>query len=254
MKRCGAGIPICNWFLARRRPVLRVRDAGLFLLVIGAYADMMAFPELKQPEWLITPDQLANKLLSKMDHLGKSRIEAGNPEWTRQVKGFLREVAEGLDRLPKDFSIEVLYTDHERDTREFLLDVVWWCRRGAPTEAEFMALAAEVEWASARSGLRGDRLAEHTCARIGEDFSKLIVVKCPIKLMIFCTAKDESEGLHAAMQKKVFSEIDRYLLPYMHHIPGETYVFIDAASNGNRRAWIQHVNHDGVLSVRNMLS
>jgi hypothetical protein len=213
----------------------------------------MAFSRFEQSEFLITPDQLVKDLGVKMDALWKAQPKAGNAEWTRQVKGFLREIAQELENPADNLSIEVLYTNATPDTHEFLLDVVWWCRQGKPTKTEFMALAAEIEWASFWWGSPGESLANHIRDRVGEDFGKLTVVKSPLKLMIFCTDKSGPERTHGPMQQVVLAEIDRYLKPYAHHLPGEVYVFMDVASDGNRRAWARRVEDDGTLSALEVL-
>ena len=90
----------------------------------------MGFSRFELSEFLITPDQLVKDLGVKMDALWKAQPKAGNAEWTRQVKGFLREIAQELENPADNLSIEVLYTNATPDTHEFLLDVVWWCRQG----------------------------------------------------------------------------------------------------------------------------
>jgi hypothetical protein len=217
------------------------------------YAGFMSFAKFEQSEFLITPEQLVKALGLKMDALWKAQPKAGNAEWTRQVKCFLREIAQGLENPADHISIDVIYTNATPDTHEFLLDVVWWCRQGEPVTTEFMALAAEIEWASFWWGSPGESLANHVRDRVGEDFGKLTVVKCPIKLMIFCTDKSGTERSHEPMQQVVLAEIDRYLKPYAHHLPGEVYVFFDVASDGHRRAWVRRVNEAGVLSALEVL-
>ncbi|SNS79149.1 hypothetical protein SAMN05421770_102345 [Granulicella rosea] len=204
-------------------------------------------------ELLISPKELVQLLGEKMDTLWKAQPKATNAEWTRQVKGFLREIAQGLSNLEPDVKIEVLYTNAAPDTHEFLLDLVWWCRRGEPVKTEFMALAAEIEWASFWWGSPGESLGNHVRDRVGEDFGKLTVVKSPIKLMIFCTDKSGPERTHEPIQRIVLDEIDRYLRAYAHHIPGEAYVLLDVATDGNRKAWIRTVDDVGILSALKVL-
>jgi hypothetical protein len=95
-------------------------------------------------------------------------------------------------------------------------------------------LAVEVEWGYAHA--------------VGVDFSKLTVVKCPLKLMVFGTGKTGRDQSHEPQQQAVLAELDRYLTPYAHHIPGEHYVFFDVALIGYRKAWIRSVGQDGLLS------
>jgi hypothetical protein len=75
------------------------------------YANPMSFSKFEQSEFLITPEQLVKDLGVRMDALWKAQPKAGNAEWTRQVKGFLREIAQELVNPAEELSIEVLYTN-----------------------------------------------------------------------------------------------------------------------------------------------
>jgi len=114
-----------------------------------------------------------------------------------------------------------------------------------------MAMAAEIEWSS-WGPPKGEERGQWVKDRVGEDFGKLTVVKCPLKLMVFCTdpVKTGSDLSHNAMQEVVLGEIDRYLVSYGHHIPGEHYVLFDVATAGHAKAWIRTVDGDGIISSR----
>jgi hypothetical protein len=73
-----------------------------------------------------------------------------------------------------------------------------------------MALAAEIEWSS-WGPAKGERRDLWVRDRVGEDFGKLTVIKCPLKLMVFCTDPSPVEKTHGPMQQVVLEEIDRYL-------------------------------------------
>ena len=115
---------------------------------------------------------------------------------------------------------------------------MWWCKKKSPPN-EFVGLAVEVEWAWGSSSI---------AHAVGEDFSKLAAVKCPLKLVVFGTGKSGKDKSHEPQQQAVLVELDRYLSLYAHHIPGEHYVFFDVAFIGYRKVWICSVGQDGLLS------
>jgi hypothetical protein len=201
---------------------------------------MMKSFKFSKSDVVIDPVELVNELVKLINGLAADQRKATNPIWTLKVKEFLYEI--GNKR-----KVEVLYSDSKKGVSEYLLDVIWWCRRNSgKRRVEFLALAAEVEWSGwgpAKGALRDDWVKN----RVGEDFGKLTIVKCPLKLMVFCTDECGAGKSHQSMQKIVFAEIDRYLKPYSHHIPGEHYIFIDVATDGNVFAWIRKVSPNGVL-------
>jgi hypothetical protein len=73
--------------------------------------------------------------------------------------------------------------------------------------------------------------------------------------MVFCTdpVKTLSPVSHEAMQKLVLDEIDRYLVSYGHHIPGEQYILFDVATLGHAKAWVRTVDGEGSISSRREL-
>jgi hypothetical protein len=191
---------------------------------------------------LITPQALVQKLGKRMDALWKAQPSAKNRIWTSEVKTYLADIAQEIAEERAPLALQTIYTKSAPGVSEFLLDLVWWCKRGEDFREEFMALAVEVEWASWWS-------LKSMTAAIGADFGKLTVVKCPLKLMVFCTDKDKKTGTHERWQKNILNEIERYLNSYSHHIPGEHYILLDTASDGNRCAWIRSVDQNGILSA-----
>jgi hypothetical protein len=87
--------------------------------------------------------------------------------------------------------------------------------------SDIFGLAAEIEWSSWGPS-KGERRDLWVRDRVGEDFGKLTIIKCPIKLMVFCTDPSTTEHSHGPMQQVVLDEIDRYLKIYAHHIPGDS--------------------------------
>lgn len=200
------------------------------------------------PHALIAPVHLARLLMERMDELDEQLPDAKNPVWTLKVKEFLADIAADLNRQMKGEEVETIFTQSSLGTKEFMLDVVWWLRRVEPA-GESVALIAEIEWAASRPHVSGEDLKRFTVQCIGEDFSKLLVVKSPIKLMVFCTDDRMPTGLRLGeVQSAIFEEIERNAGPYLHHVPGEQYVFIDAATTGFRRAWLRTVDNAGTLS------
>jgi hypothetical protein len=114
---------------------------------------------------------------------------------TVQVKAFLDEIGKSLGNSRENLSVEVLCTNGAVGTSEFLLDVVWWCSSGSSKQSESIALAAEIEWSSWGPD-KGERRDHWVRDRVGEDFGKLTVIKCPLKLMVFCTDPSSTEHSH----------------------------------------------------------
>jgi hypothetical protein len=118
---------------------------------------------------------------------------------------------------------EVLCTHVGRKRHEFLLDAVVWNRK----DGEGVILAVESEW------------TQHV-TDIEEDFWKLLVVKSPIKLMIFATTPRATK--HS--QDAVWQRLNECLRKYKDHVAGEIYVFIDFAPAPARKAWWVEVPQD----------
>jgi hypothetical protein len=211
---------------------------------------MTKYFEFSQADLLLTPSELIHKLCGRLNSLTSEQLKASNPIWTQFVKGFIGEIGEEFHKPQEHLELGVHYSG--KGAGEYLVDIIWWCKRDTNQIREFMALAAEIEWSSwgPSAGLKRD---EWVCARIGEDFGKLTVMKSPLKLMVFCTDIYGQGKSHNSMQDRVLKEIDRYLDKYAHHIPGEHYVFLDVASQGRHRAWVRSVSPSGALSIREEL-
>lgn len=195
-----------------------------------------------ESDLLISPTQLAQTLGKRIDDFWSVDPLAPNAVWTAQVKRYFGDIAAELNVAGE---LKVLYTNVEPGEREFMCDVVWWLK---PTGGgESMALAAEVEWGS-WSPKRGVPRTDYVRDCVGEDFGKLTVLKCPLKVMVFCTDKGGASGDHGIMRAAVLDEIDRYLTSYGHHLPGEHYVLIDVATKGCWKAWIRSVDAAGSIS------
>jgi hypothetical protein len=163
-------------------------------------------------EYVIAPEQLAQRLVAYVDGAGIDR--EGDKKWTRTVMA-------GLSEILRDAGIEMLYTNPEKQVSEFMLDFVAWNR----SNGEGIALAAESEWGGV------GRTAESYPIEVAADFWKLLAVKAPIKLMIFAS----SAGLFP--QEAILEKLKEAFELYHHHISGEQYVFIDFAPGDARKAF-----------------
>ena len=145
-------------------------------------------------------------------------------EWTRVLKESLRQLLESEGTN----TTEALYSSHELDRHEFLLDLVIWDRQ----DGVGVSLAVESEWLQ-------------SIEEVATDFRKLLVVKAPLKLMIFaCNSKPLKFS-----QKAVWDKLCECLLLFRDHIQGETYVFMDYALPPGRAAWWIEVTENGRLTT-----
>jgi hypothetical protein len=145
-------------------------------------------------------------------------------EWTKVLKNSLRQLLESEGTNV----IEALFSSRELDRHEFLLDLVIWDRQ----DGEGVSLAVESEWSQ-------------NIEEVAADFWKLLVVKAPIKLMIFaCNSKPTRFS-----QEAVWAKLSECLLLFRDHIKGETYVFMDYAPQPGRKAWWIEVPQDGKLTA-----
>jgi hypothetical protein len=147
------------------------------------------------------PQQLVHDLVEMMKAANPD-WNGSNTAWTNHLKASLKEMLEIKDANVRD----VLFSHTESDTHEFLLDVVAWDR----SEGEGVYLAAESEWGQTKQ-------------EILEDFWKLLVVKAPIKLMVFALNRKPTVHTLGA----VWDGIKDCLMKYRHHQQGEHYLFID---------------------------
>jgi len=93
-----------------------------------------------------------------------------------------------------------------KDNGEWLLDSIWMVR-----ERHEIVLAVESEWGA--------------LALIEDDFDKLMSVKSPRKLMLFCT-KDH-QGADGILRK-----LEANMRAYPYHLAGEEYVLLEVTRPG----------------------
>jgi hypothetical protein len=168
----------------------------------------------------IKPEKLLRELIRgvKEHDSGRTLNKRGNKSWTEAVKSSLKEIAKKCHPA----SVRCYYTKAEPSMREFLLDVVWW------DEGKFegASLACECEWHRSPEAIR-------------EDFGKLLVIKAPLKLMIFASSNGRQSDL-------VRSKLEEYLKSYKHHVQGETYLVLDLVPEP--RAWIARIERNGIAN------
>jgi hypothetical protein len=167
----------------------------------------------------IKPELLLRELICGVrEHdSGRTLNDSSNTRWTEAVKSTLKEIA----RKYHPTSVRCYYTKAEPSMREFLLDVVWWDEG----KTEGASLACECEW--------------NKLEAIREDFGKLLVIKAPLKLMIFASTK-------GCPPDQVRFKLEEYLKSYKHHIKGETYLVLDLIQKP--KAWIARIEQDGVAN------
>jgi hypothetical protein len=137
-----------------------------------------------------------------------------SPAWTKAVK-------EVLCRLGQDRGLDVhtALRRPEKQHYEWLFDLVWY----NPATGS-VSLAVESEW-----GDEGDVL---------DDFSKLLVVKAPLKVMI-----------HFAYNGSFVERFEKeYLSVFDHHVKGEQYLLIEFHSVQDR-AYLYEAPKDGRVSA-----
>lgn len=196
-------------------------------------------------DFVITPEELVDDLLRKFDEwdkLPKDKL------WTNEIKKYLAvratEIGASLDDEGSAVKprLEQISTFPERQVSEFLLDAVWW-RRGLKNDRERIALAAEFEWAGVNPKAPATRDSEFVGNRVEYDFQKLVVVKSPLKLMVFTSAACGDESLEA-VQGAVMNRLNAVLKRNADYIPGEIYLVIDTAVKGFRKSWIARMCAD----------
>jgi hypothetical protein len=175
----------------------------------------MSYPHSK-----LDPTGITNKLVQAIYAIPNVE-DHSNTQWTEHIRTILKQLA------PPNHKCH--FSETRVGRQEFLVDIVWWKIENG---RESMALAAESEWGN--PWIRGKYLPSHQALEVGRDFGKLLVLKSPIKLMIFASDEDET-------RKAIFKEIARYFDQYEDHIAGERYVFIDLAQFSRRTAFIFEV-------------
>ena len=173
-------------------------------------------------EYRSNPQQLANEIAIRMNTANLDWYK-NDGDWTRRLKSIIGELFQTEGANPTD----VLCSDKERGTHEFLLDVVVWDRNSG----EGVTLAVESEW------------AQHHEA-IAEDFWKLMVVKSPLKLMVF--ALSDKARVHS--REVVWEKLADCLLKYRDHHQGERYLFMNFGVPPAVEAWWIEIPVDGPLA------
>lgn len=104
-------------------------------------------------------------------------------------------------------TLENLGKKHGYECYPWLLDAIWWDQ-----SSQSMILGAECEWRASR--------AEE------DDFQKLPVFKCPLKLFAFSRDSMSTESIKR--------QVEEYLQVFAQHIKGEQYVLVGFAPSGPR--------------------
>ena len=167
----------------------------------------------------VNAKELADALIKEIN--AALTPESSDTEWTKRIKESLRLIAE-----VQSF---VVAPDPQNDECEFLCDFVWWKNR----DLNDIVLAVESEWGDA--------------SQVWHDFGKLMVVKAPLKLLVFSTSN------HARQSESVRETIEsKYMMKYCHHIAGEQYLLLEfAVPDRMAFAYLFDVQKDGKLtSVR----
>ena len=141
-----------------------------------------------QGDLLIGPAHLARTLGKLIDEFWILNPNSPNKIWTVHVKQCLAELGQEAASSKPGFEVETYYTAASPGMKEFLCDVVWWCKTNNEMN-QFLAMASEVEWASwgpRRGGSQGD----YVVGCVSEDFGKLLVFKCPLKVMVFTSCNE----------------------------------------------------------------
>jgi hypothetical protein len=116
------------------------------------------------------------------------------------------------------------YPPEANRKKEFMVDFLWEEKK----LGKRALLACESEWGSDPYGRRNK-------VKVTYDFDKLLVFKAPFKLLLFESADADASGnpkKGAFTIGDVKDMLEESLRNYWHHVPGETYVFVDFPSTG----------------------
>lgn len=145
-------------------------------------------------------------------------------------------IKHALEKLGASLGYRVFYTPlrRPRDPNEWLLGLAWW-QPGRGT-----ALACECQWGNA-----GD---------IVHDFERLLAVKAPLKLMIFCSRQAGAEREDVLLRTDadaILQALGASLIDFTQHVEGETYVLLEhVESNATFHAYEFRVPADGKLAIK----
>jgi hypothetical protein len=190
-------------------------------------------------DYVLNPPGLLRSLASRLDKFESEYPDAKTGAWTCEVKRVLAAMG---GEAQKDIEQLASRTEDGNGSGEFLLDAVWW-RRLTPHAVEHIALAVESEFAGWAKN-RNDVATE-----VIKDFEKLLVVKSPLKLMIFCSWYGKRDTDLTPMRDQIWSQLRQCIAQYSHHIEGEKYLFLDTGVLGDRDARIITIPHSGSVSL-----
>jgi len=190
-------------------------------------------------DYVQDPNTLLRSLAAKLDQFETANPDAKTGAWTLAVQSALQDMGEKAGKGIEHFCTR---TAKQTGTGEFLLDAVWW-RRVTPNEVEHIALAVESEFAA------WVKNREEVATEVVKDFEKLLVIKSPLKLMIFCSWYGKGDTDLTPMRSAIWSRLKKCVAQYSHHIEGEKYLFLDTAVMGERKGWIFTVPRSGSVSL-----
>jgi hypothetical protein len=151
-------------------------------------------------------------------HIAPPRREDDRDEcWTRAIRGRLREMCpDNCYALP-----DSPYTCKS----DYVADFIWTESEGGNR----LVLACECEWGTGWFG-------KVHWGRVESKLEKLLAVKAPFKVLIFSSVdKSNSTELNVDFTFAFAKQrLETSLNDYLHHIPGETYVFVDFPQTRSR--------------------
>lgn len=159
----------------------------------------------------IDPKVLATEIIGAVR---QPDLSDRSPAWTKALK-------EVLCRLGQDkgFDVHTALRRPEKQHYEWLFDLVWYNRATGS-----VSLAVESEW-----GDEGDVL---------DDFSKLLVMKAPLKVMV-----------HFAYKGSFVERFENeYLDVFDHHVKGEQYLLVEFQGVQDR-AYLYEAPNDGRVNA-----
>jgi hypothetical protein len=185
------------------------------------YKDCRDFGSTNMPRRL----DLGTRIIHRLVHEVRPQVGSQNtdPEWTRAILTSLAAIC------PQDCCHAPAFRQDFKKCRihEFLVDFIW----EEEAHPNRILLACESEWSSDKFG------KETNWAKVEEDFEKLLVIKAPFKLLVFSSnsqpnQSDDSDRNFIAKHAKC--KLEDSLKRYGHHLPGETYIFVDFPYNSGR--------------------
>ena len=136
--------------------------------------------------------------------------DARDEVWTLAVRRRLIEIcAKGCYALP-----DTPYSAKG----EYLADYTW----SEEGDMKRLLLACQTEWGTGWSG-------RTHWAPVERSFEKLLAVKAPFKVLIFssCRQPDPLNPETDFSSDYAKGKLERSLRTYLHHLPGEVYIFVD---------------------------